>query len=153
MMILETLALTQSQMEVVLSLWNHEYRENLNYQFAGFEKYLNVLTDIKHYLLSNDNGIVTGWAFVFTREGQKWFAIILNHNIQMLGYGALLPDKLKEREPILNGWVIEHNDALKYNGEKYKSPLGFYIKNEFEVSATRLETEKLSAVKIIWSRK
>lgn len=152
MNILETLALTPSQLIAVLALWNQEYPENLNYSMADFEKYLHALTNIKHYLLSAYDGIVAGWAFTFNRDEQKWFAIILDQSKQMQGYGTHILNKLKETEPELNGWVIDHNNYLKANGEPYKSPLGFYIKNKFEVTSTRLETEKLSAVKIIWRK-
>jgi len=151
-MILETSALTQSQTMAALSLWNQEYPESLHYELTDFEKYLNALTDTKHYLLLIDQDI-KGWAFTFTRDGQKWFAIILGHSIQMQGYGTQLLYKLKEKEPVLNGWVIDHDNAIKSNKEKYKSPLNFYIKNKFEATTLRLETEKLSAVKISWSKK
>src|ERR1700744_2921967 len=116
-MILETSTLTQAQKESVLSLWNQEYPESLHYELADFEKYLSALTNGQHYLLSEDDDVVKGWAFTFTRDEQKWFAIILDHSIQVQGYGTQLLNRLKETEPILHGWVIDHNRAIKPNGE------------------------------------
>jgi GNAT superfamily N-acetyltransferase len=151
MTIFEATALTQSQIMAILAIWNSEYPGNINYQLADFEQYLHALADKRNYLLFTGDAL-TGWAFTFMREKERWFAIILDHSIQGQGFGTQLLDKLKEKEPILNGWVMDHDNAVKANGEKYKSPLAFYIKNKFVVSTTRLETEKLSAVKIIWYR-
>ncbi len=151
MPILETNVLTEPLRVAILALWNQEYPASLNYTLADFEAYLNGLKDNKHYLLWIGDAIM-GWAFSFKREDEKWFAIILDQNIQRQGYGTQLLDKIKEKEPVLNGWVSDHDNAIKSNGEKYKSPLGFYIKNKFLVTSARLETEKLSAVKITWKR-
>jgi len=42
----------------------------------------------------------------------------------------------------------------KNNNCPYNSPLGFYMKNGFELEPNqRLETSNLSAVKIKWSRR
>ncbi|MCB0473527.1 MAG: hypothetical protein KDC56_10755, partial [Flavobacteriaceae bacterium] len=59
----------------------------------------------------------------------------------------------KEKETELNGWVIDHDNDYKINGELYKSPLNFYLKNGFQKSSDRrLELEKISAVKIKWKK-
>ena len=80
------------------------------------------------------------WYVNFIRNRKKWFVILLNSNIQGKGYGTQLINLAKKEESELNGWVIEHDNDLKQNGEKYKSPLGFYLKNGFEViSEDRLE--------------
>jgi len=53
----------------------------------------------------------------------------------------------------LNGWVVDGERYIKSNGEKYLSPLEFYKKNDFEILVgERLETEKISAVKIKWKK-
>ena len=60
-------------------------------------------------------------------------------------------DELKQVEPILNGWVIDHNNDKKINGLTYFSPLKFYEKCGFEIQTdNRLELDKISAVKIKW---
>jgi hypothetical protein len=59
----------------------------------------------------------------------------------------------KEKETELNAWVIDHNNDIKKNGNKYKTPLEFYLKNGFEkLTENRLELEKISAVKIKWTK-
>ena len=62
--------------------------------------------------------------------------------MQKRGLGTKLLELLKEKENILNGWVIDHANYIKQNGEPYPSPLEFYIKNDFNVhSDIRLEIE------------
>ena len=153
MTIIETTELTQLQKEAILRLWNKEYPEKLKYNtLSDFEEYLENLSGKNHYLLVNNEGQVKGWAFTFTRDEEKWFAIILDSSIQAQGYGTKMLQALKEKETLLNGWVMDHNDAIKADGTTYRSPLVFYIKNDFAISNTRLETEKISAVKITWTR-
>lgn len=51
------------------------------------------------------------------------------------------------------GWAIDHNLDNKVNGETYKSPLEFYVKNNFEIlSKEQLELDTISAVKIQWKK-
>lgn len=67
------------------------------------------------------------------------------------GYGTRLLNLAKEKEPVLNGWVIDRNEGVKYNGKPYRSPLEFYLKNGFQtIPGIRLELATLSAVKIQW---
>ena len=150
MKIEETSALSHAQALAVLQLWNAEYPVTLQYNSDGFAEYLEGLMKQKHYLLSDENGIC-GWAFTFSRDSEVWFAIIIDGSIHGKGYGSLLLNKLKEKEPALNGWAIDHNTAKKAGGAAYLSPLRFYLKNNFTFTNTRLETEKLSAIKICWS--
>ena len=57
-------------------------------------------------------------------------------------------NELKQHENKLNGWIIDHNNDRKLNGNFYKSRLEFYVKNDFEVlSEIRLELKIMSAVK------
>ncbi|GGI27649.1 hypothetical protein [Pedobacter mendelii] len=75
----------------------------------------------------------------------------LDEKIHGMGKGTALLSALKENETVLNAWVIDKEEAIKQNGEIYKSPLNFYLKNGFMVyPEMRLENEKMSAVKIIW---
>ena len=63
-------------------------------------------------------------------------------------------DKLKKHETVLNGWVIDHHDDLKKNGQFYQSPLKFYEKCDFKImTSERIELPKISAVKITWIQK
>jgi len=154
MQLIEVQSLTVEEKEIIYRLWNKEYPENVSFNALGdFDDYLNNLTDTTHYLLKNDSGEIEGWAFLFTRDNEKWFAIILDEKIKGQGKGTLLLNKLKEKEQRLCGWVVDHNTYVKQNGEVYTSPLLFYRKNGFTICSTRQETEKLSVVKIIWEGK
>ncbi len=147
--------LTEEQMQDVFKLWNEEFPQKLNYtDLQQFENDLNSLADKKYYLLVDDIESVWGCLYVFTREKERWFSIILSHICQGKGYGTQLLNELKKDEPSLQGWVIDHNNDIKGDGSKYLSPLVFYMKNGFTiVSNTRLDLEKLSAVKIMWRMK
>ena len=137
-----------------MELWNDEFPEKLNYQtLADFESYLSNLEDQFHILMLDDNQNIKGWYFDFIRDAERWFAIILNTEMSGKGYGTQLLNLAKEKEPVLNGWVIDHENDKKRNGETYTSPLNFYLKNGFELLPNnRLELEKLSAVKIRWEK-
>ena len=135
----------------ILNLWNKEYPQHLSYNtLSDFNNYLKTLIEASHILIIKDNKVLA-WYVNFIRNRKKWFVILLNSNIQGKGYGTQLINLAKKEESELNGWVIEHDNDLKQNGEKYKSPLGFYLKNGFEViSEDRLELETISAVRIRW---
>jgi alpha-D-ribose 1-methylphosphonate 5-triphosphate synthase subunit PhnI len=152
--IIQTNVLDQQVKQQVLDLWNSEYPEKLAHNsLTEFDNYLQNLTNLKHFLLSNDTNFIFGWALTFDRENEKWFAIILSEKIKGKGYGRKMLDKLKQEESILNGWVIDHNNDKKKNGLIYDSPLMFYVKCGFEIQTDiRLELEKISAVKIKWTK-
>ncbi len=98
-------------------------------------------------------GNILGWAFSFGRDNERWFAIILSDVIQRKGLGRILIDKLKSPEDEMNGWVIDEHSTKKANKQNYLSPLDFYRKCGFSILANqRLENEKISAVKIKWTR-
>jgi GNAT superfamily N-acetyltransferase len=152
---IETLELSVNQKRKILSLWNQEYPERLKHNdLEEFNGYLNNLTHKKHYLLINQEKGIDGWAFLFERENESWFAMIQDSRIQGKGYGTKLLKKIQADENKINGWVIDHNTDKKCNGEVYKSPVNFYLKNHFEiVPDQRLETDKISAVKMVWTKK
>jgi GNAT superfamily N-acetyltransferase len=137
----------------VLDLWNNEYPEKLSYNSLGeFDHYLQNLNNINHFLLTVNVDIILGWALTFDRDNEKWFAIILSEKAQGKGLGRKMLDELKQVEPILNGWVIDHTNDKKKNGLTYVSPLKFYEKCGFEIlTDNRLEIDKISAVKIKWT--
>lgn len=153
MKVIKQTELNTIQKEHLFELWNNEYPENLAHtSIENIENYLNNLAEQTHYLVFSDEDKIEGWAVTFTRENEKWFAIILSEKLHKKGIGTKLLDKLKEDEEILNGWVIDHHLDKKSNGNFYRSPLGFYQKNGFNVMPeTRLELEVMSAVKIKWT--
>lgn len=144
--------LTDQQLRAVYNLWNEEYPQRLKYDsIADLVDYLNKLNEITHVLLTDSNGVVAGWAAKFLRDGERWFAIILKSDIQGKGFGRKMLDELKQQESELVGWLIDKEDEICDDGRKYRSPMQFYIKNGFTLlPAQRIETEKLSAVKMRW---
>lgn len=154
MKIIKQTELDQKQKIQIFELWNNEYPEKLAYKTVEeFENYLNDLIEQKHYLLLDEVGQYSGWATTFTRDNEIWFAIIVSEKLHEKGIGTKILNSLKEDKHALNGWVIDHNSDKKSNGSIYKSPLDFYIKNNFNViNDTRLELEIMSAVKVKWTK-
>lgn len=154
MKIVEREILSEEEKEVLRELWNEEYPARLNCKtMQDFELYLNGLSNTKHYLLFDALDKINGWAFTFLREDENWFAIILNHQIQGKGNGTLLMNELKKNNTSLNGWVVDHENEVKQNAAHYRSPMPFYIKNDFTIlTEIRIENEKMSGVKINWKR-
>jgi len=146
--------LTDVQKECAYSLWNDEYLKNLRYKtIAEFDKYLNGLHNKKHYWLIGNEGVIAGWATTFERSNEKWFAIIINSAIHGIGHGTAILNKIKKEEQQLVGWVIDHEQDSKLNGGKYRSPLTFYLKNQFIILPnSRIESAIISAVKIVWQK-
>ena len=154
MQFIKTLKLSKSQKQEICDLWNNEYPEKLNYRnLADFENYLKNLSIQSHIIMVDKDQNIKGWYFDFIRENEKWFAIILDSKFQGKGLGKKMLNLVKEKESELNGWVIDHSNDKKQNGEIYESPLSFYLKNGFEIlMKNRLENEKIYAVKIKWKK-
>lgn len=152
--IIQTSELNEQAKSQVLDLWNNEYPEKLTYNsLTEFDNYLSNLSNLTHYLLTNKEHLILGWALTFERENEKWFAIILSEKIKGKGLGRKMLNELKKEEQVLNGWVIDHNNDKKKNGQQYISPLKFYEKCGFIIlSDVRLELDKISAVKIKWMK-
>ncbi len=136
----------------IFRLWNNEYPAQLGFaDMAALDVYLNNLGNPIHYFATNDNNSIIGWAFTFEREGETWFAIIVDSTMQGKGVGSQLLHSLKANTSLLNGWVTDHYRYSKQNGQPYLSPFQFYLKNGFTVChEIRLEIPVLSAVKITW---
>lgn len=143
--------LSQDHKAQIVQLWNAEYPAGLAYEnMDGFEEYLSKTGNPIHYLIEVDDQLI-GWMATFERENEMWFSIILDSNYHNMGLGKRLINEAKMQGQTLNGWVLDHDEAHKLNGESYFSPLVFYLKNGFKViNDVRLETEKISAVKIQW---
>lgn len=152
MKILVQKSLSAKQAEAAFRLWNNEYPEKLRYdKIEDFDEYLNKLDAKTHFLLIDEQEIIVGWSATFWRDSERWFAIILNSDIHGKSHGTSMLNEIKRHENQLAGWVIDKEVMLRANGTKYKSPLQFYIKNGFSVlSEHRIESEKISAVKIRW---
>ncbi|GGH19011.1 GNAT family N-acetyltransferase [Sphingobacterium alkalisoli] len=146
-----TNSLSPEEKEIVMKLWNSEYPAKLAYdQVEDFDTFIKELKSPTHILVRLNNEIV-GWATKFLRNEEKWFAIILSSSIQAQRIGSKIMSYLKTNEEILSGWVIDHNQDIKVNGELYLSPLNFYLKQGFNiVKEQRLELPTLSAIKIRW---
>ena len=125
--------LSKAHKEEVLNLWNNEYPEKLSYKtLQDFEDYLENLAEQFHILMINEKQEIKGWYFDFMRDNEKWFAIILDSKLQGKGLGTRILNMAKEKEIVLCGWVIDHNNYRKKKGEIYKSPIDFYLKNGFK---------------------
>lgn len=152
--ITQTTSLTLSQKEAILSLWNHEYPGHLQYKdLSGLQNYLDSLIEPLHYTISDKNQQIKAWLVTFTREGARWFAMIVDGSLHGKGIGTQLLNAAKAHETELNGWATDHNRDLKADGTPYPSPIEFYRKNDFEVlTDVRLEKGSLSTVKIKWGK-
>ncbi|WP_224484713.1 N-acetyltransferase [Robertkochia aurantiaca] len=151
---IRTKKLTSLQKYEVLNLWNNEYPEKLFHgSISDFETWLESLENPSYILLIDNNRSIKGWYVDFDRDNEKWFVIILDSKIQGKGLGRIILNLAKENKPVLNGWVIDHDKDRKKNGAVYKSPLQFYLKNNFQIiSGERFELGKISAVKITWKK-
>jgi hypothetical protein len=151
MEIVEVHDLSPDIKQSIYLLWNLEYPNSIRLNsLDDLSDFLNSIKKAKHYIVKEQVDGFVGWAVKFSRDNEDWFAMIINSNVQKMGYGTKLLSVLKENSEKLNAWVIDHNQSLKINGSLYKSPLNFYLKNGFIIkSEVRLE-EYISAVQVEW---
>jgi GNAT superfamily N-acetyltransferase len=148
MIIVPTKELTSQQAEQINKLWNDEYPVKLKDRFPIL---LDGTDDHQHYLIEDLGKNVIAWAVYFEKDKQIRFSIIVSSLHKGKGLGGMLIEKLKETNREFYGWVIDHNDDLKANGEYYQSPLAFYLKHVFTIlNDYRLDTEMIKAVLIKW---
>ena len=146
MEIIKTKSLTAKQFQQINNLWNEEYPLKLN---DRFELLLDGVNDYNHYLVEDKDRNILAWAVDFEKDNEIRFSIIVDKNHQGKGLGVQLIKKLKKDLKEFYGWVIDHNDDKKSNGENYESPLSFYINQGFEVLHNkRIDTDLIKAVKI-----
>jgi GNAT superfamily N-acetyltransferase len=145
-------SLSTAQKKDIVRLWNAEYPAYLSYAHVSeFDCYLEGLANPRHFLIADQTGTVRAWLVTFTRGNERWFAMILDASLQGQGIGSRLLHEAREYKKELNGWVIDHDRDVRSDGRPYPSPLGFYLKNGFElVSNVRLETSAMSCAKIRW---
>lgn len=150
----QTNQLTNSQKRQIMGIWNKVYPAQIIHEtLASFEQYLLPLQNDTHILVLDDQKNILGWLVTFDREGDRWFAMLLDDTIKGKGIGSELLRQAKLRNYALNGWVTDHNRYHRKDGVSYLSPLGFYIKNDFIIlEDIRFEDEKLSLVKVRWER-
>jgi len=146
--------LSNNDKKAIIDLWNNEYPKKLHYQtFEEFEDYLLNLTGQNHLLVMDKQQGIQAWYVDFDRDNERWFAILIHSKLHGQGLGTKILNLAKEKSATLNGWVIDHNNYTKTNGEPYRSPLAFYIKNGFQkLPHIRLESDKISGVKIQWQK-
>lgn len=150
---IETKFLNEKQKLEIVKLWNEEYPIQLNYKkVEDFDSYIENLNNCCHYLISDSGNTVKAWAFKFERENKKWFAIIISKEYQNQGIGKKILEKIKFNETELFGWVIDHSNDAKKNGEKYISPLDFYKKCNFTITTEKLQSNLISAIQIKWKK-
>ncbi|MEZ4899634.1 MAG: hypothetical protein R2806_22505 [Saprospiraceae bacterium] len=152
MKLIELSVLTPAQKEQIIALWNQEYPAKIMLSgLADFDQYLSALQDLNHIVLIDRHEVVKGWLAYFSREGERWFAILLDASLQGQGWGTRILDLAKKRNATLHGWVIPDDLELKQIGEVYKSPLGFYVRNDFTVhpEIQSIKKDTLS-IKISW---
>ena len=152
-MISRVLELNTAQKEDIRRIWNQEYpHQFVHPDLASLEGYLQKLGKPIHFLITEADQI-QGWLVTFNRDGARWFSIILDSSIQGKGLGSQLLNAAKKEEIELNGWATDHERDVRADGQAYASPIGFYLKNGFEVlKGTRLEQGLNSLVKIQWKR-
>ena len=153
MLVKEIPFLTNEHKLRICELWNNEYPQKLVTTTEGFDDYLSKTTHHRHFLLSDQHELIQGWAYTFDRDAERWFSIIIDKSLHGKGYGRLMIDVLQENENELCGWVTDNDEELLASGDRYKSPLNFYLKLGFVTEPdVRFETEKMSAVKIRWKK-
>jgi GNAT superfamily N-acetyltransferase len=152
MEIVETETLTERQQLDILHLWNSEYPKDLSLKgLTALQQYLDMLYDKHHILLVDGESSVKGWLIYFIRDNEQCFAMLLDRSLQGQGWGSRLLDRAKEKTSELHGWVIDSNSQLKLNGEKYRSPIGFYVKNGFKVREdVQLEKNGINGIRVTW---
>lgn len=146
MEIIKTKNLTDIQFQQINQLWNEEYPVNLKDRFKIL---LDGVENFNHYIVEDDSKNILAWAIDFEKDNEVRFSIIVNRKQRGKGLGSFLMKRLKEDLDDFYGWVIDHNDDKKENGENYRSSLSFYVKQGFEVlHDTRIDNDILKAVKI-----
>lgn len=148
MEVTRTKHLTDNQFQKIDRLWNEEYPLKLK---DRFKLLLDGLENFTHYLIEDETKHILAWAVEFEKDEEIRFSIIVTSKQRGKGLGKTLVEQLKHDLGQFYGWVIDHNDDEKQNGEHYKSPLSFYVNQGFEIlNDQRIDTELLKAAKIKW---
>ena len=117
MILIESKTLTFDEKNIALTLWNNEYPASIVHAtMEAFESYLDSRSETQHYLLYNESKTLVGWAFTYSCDEENWFGLIIHSDFQHKGYGKILIELLKQNNPALSGWVIDHDNSIKANG-------------------------------------
>ena len=118
----------------VLDLWNKEFPLRLHFQNEEeFDRYIESLDIHNHYLVKDSDQQILAWSMVFNRDFKTWFAVIVDEPFQYQGLGRSLLHSMKKSSNQLNGWVIDHNNDVKANGENYFTKKEFFKKHDFQI--------------------
>jgi GNAT superfamily N-acetyltransferase len=149
----ETKTLIERQKLEIIELWNSEYPKELNLpSLTEFDQYLGTLSDKNHIMIFDENEVVKGWLIYFVRDNEQCFAMLFHSSLHGQGLGSKLLSLAKKRNSVLNGWVIDNNSEPKQNGTNYISPIGFYLKNGFEIRPDiQLKKKNINGIKVIWN--
>lgn len=146
----KTETLPKQHIDSIFHIWNRAYPKQIVYKTTlDFEGYLAKCEKPIHFLGLQRNSIVA-WLCVFTRNNERWFALLVDPDFQRHGLGETLLSQAKSEEPRLCGWIVEHDNYLKVDGTPYFSPKAFYLKNGFTVTEETLVTDLLTTTKIVW---
>lgn len=150
----ETKFLDNGQKKRIIALWNLEYPKKLELSTVlDFEKYLDGLSDKNYIVLMDENKALKGWLIYFVRDRERCFAMLIDKTLQGMGWGSRLLDLAKQRNNELNGWVIPSNKETKSDGSIYKSPVGFYLKNDFEIlNSSEQDKNGITGIKLRWKK-
>lgn len=151
---LKTKVLSTKQKQEILNLWNTEYPLSIQHKDAeSLEIYLSSISEPTHYFRMNSHHQILAWLVCFNRNGERFFAMIINGNHQKKGIGKRLLQEVQTHEKELYGWVVDKNNYTKQNGEAYPSPVSFYQKMGFTLLPNiRMDTDQLCTVKIMWQK-
>ena len=153
-MIIHTQVLNQQQQFELLKCWNEVYPLNLKFDDLGKMKiYFDGLQKLEYFLLIDSSIPATAFSFRFIRDEELWLAMLMPPAMQGKGYGSKLIEELTENINSISAWVVDHERDVKADGSPYISPLLFYLKERFEIQeGVRLETDTISAAKLVWKK-
>ncbi|QNR24579.1 GNAT family N-acetyltransferase [Croceimicrobium hydrocarbonivorans] len=135
----------------LMQIWNSEYPRQIAYSsLSEIQEYLNKLKEPRHQILVDKENRLKAWFCVFERDALPWFAMILDRDLQGLGYGRKLLSEAQFEESILNGWAVDHPHYQRADGSTYPSPIGFYLKLGFKLTGKRFDENGLSLAHILW---
>ena len=140
--------LTPKQMEKVNTIWNRVYPVQVKDRLASF---LNETDEQHHFYIENEKNELIAWS-VFILSKDEWrFSLLVDTPYQGMGLGSILLTEMKKKKNNFFGWVVDHDNDVTVDGNKYRSPLLFYQKNGFNIlTGRRLETPLFSGREVKW---
>lgn len=144
--------LTPTEKMDIFHIWNNAYPAQIAYTSVDdFDTYLHTYANPTH-LLAKVNSKVVGWLSTFDRNGERWFALLIDSHYQKKGVGSKLMHEMQHVETAISGWMVPHNDYIKSDGSHYLSPQLFYKKFGFLTTNETMQSATLTTVKIRWSK-